>query len=318
MSQHHSVVIVGAGAAGLTAAIYLARARIDTLVVDEGTAGGQMVLSHQIANYPGVPDVTGAELSRNMLRQARSFGAEVLTQTKIHRFDLTATPKVFEIEDEGTITADVVILATGGVPRQLGIPAEQRLKARGISYCATCDGDFFRGQKVVAIGGGNSALEESIALARHAEKVTIVHEFDDFQAQPYLVEQARRTPNIEFVMNQRVTDFLGEAQLEAVVSVDQATGKRIEIPADGCFVFIGYVPQTELLKGTLELSDRGEIITDESLATSVPAVFAAGDCRRKRYRQITTSVADGTIAALGAIEYLDQRSASSPPTALAS
>ncbi len=318
MATHHSVVVVGAGAAGLTAAIYLARARIDTLVVDEGTAGGQMVLSHQIANYPGVQDSSGAELSRNMLRQAQSFGAQVLTQTKIERFDLTANPKVFEIEDEGAVTADIVILATGGVPRQLGIPGEQRLKAKGISYCATCDGDFFRGQEVVAIGGGNSALEESIALARHAKKVTIVHEFDDFQAQSYIVEQARRESNIEFVMNQRVTEFVGEDQLQAVVSVDKSTEERVETPADGCFVFIGYVPRTDHLKGIIELSDRGEIITDESLATNLPGVFAAGDCRRKRYRQITTSVADGTIAALGAIEHLERARARARTTALAS
>lgn len=317
MTTHHSVVVIGAGAAGLTAAIYLARARIDTLVVDEGTAGGQMVLSHQIANYPGVPESTGAELSRSMVRQARNFGAKILTQTKIERFDLTANPKVFEIEDEGTVTADVVILATGGVPRQLGIPGEQRLKSKGISYCATCDGDFFRGQRVVTIGGGNSALEESIALARHARKVTIVHEFDHFQAQSYIVEQARRESNIEFLLNQRVTSFLGEDQLQTVVSVDKATQQRIETPADGCFIFVGYVPRTDHLTGILELSDRGEIVTDESLATSLPGVFAAGDCRTKRYRQITTSVADGTIAALGAIEHLE-RSRAQRRTALAS
>jgi thioredoxin reductase (NADPH) len=302
----------------MTAAIYLARARVDTLVVDEGTAGGQMVFSHQIANYPGAPETTGAELSRNMLRQARSFGAEVLTQTRIERLDLTSTPKVLELEDEGTVTADVVILATGGIPRQLGIEAEQRLKSRGISYCATCDGDFFRGQNVVAIGGGNSAVEEAIALARHAKKVTIVHEFDSFQAQPYLVDEARHTANIEFLMNQRVTDFLGEEQLEAVVSVDRATGQRNETRADGCFIFIGYVPRTQELAGIIELTERGEIITDESLATNVPGVYAAGDCRRKRYRQITTSVADGTIAALSVIEHLDHHKPQPVAEALAS
>ena len=291
----------------MTAAIYLARARIDTLVVDEGTAGGQMVLSHQIANYPGLPDTTGAQLSRNMLRQARAFGAEVLTQTRIKRLDLTATPKVVELEEEEAVTADVVILAMGGTPRRLGIAAEERLKARGISYCATCDADFFAGQNVVAIGGGNSAVEEAIALARVAKQVTIVHEFEVFQAQPYLVEEARRAPNIELLMNQRVTDFLGEEQLEAVVSIDQATGQRNVTRAAGCFIFIGYVPRTQDLVGIVALSDRGEIITDESMATSLPGVYAAGDCRRKRYRQITTSVSDGTIAALSAIEYLEHQ-----------
>jgi len=304
MTKHYQVVVLGAGPAGLTAGIYLGRARISTLIVDQGMAGGQMVLSHKVANYPGVPDTTGAQLSRSMLRQARSFGAEVVTQSRVELIDLTSTPKVLELEDEGRITADAVILAIGGVPRELGIPSEQRLKGRGISYCATCDGDFFTGREIVAIGGGNSAVEEALSLATYASKVTIIHEFDHFQAQPYLVEEARQNPKIEFLMNQRIIDFLGDEELAAVVSVDQATGQRHEVPAAGCFVFIGYVPKTEPLRGVVSLSERGEILTDEDLATDVPGVFAAGDCRRKRYRQITTSVSDGTIAALAAIEYL--------------
>ena len=304
MEQHHQVVILGAGPAGLTAGIYLGRARISTLIVDQGTAGGQMVLSHKVANYPGVAETSGALLSRTMLRQARAFGAEVVTQSKVELVDLTSTPKVLELEDEGRITADAVILAVGGVPRQLGIPSEQRLKGRGISYCATCDGDFFAGREVVAIGGGNSAVEEAISLATYASKVTIIHEFDQFQAQPYLVEEARQNPKLQFLVNQRVVDFLGDEELSAVVSIDQATGQRHEVPAAGCFVFIGYVPRTEPLRGVVSLSDQNEILTDENLATEVPGVFAAGDCRRKRYRQITTSVSDGTIAALAAIEYL--------------
>jgi len=318
MANHYDVVVIGAGAAGLTAAIYLARARVSTLVVDEGIPGGQMVLSHQVANYPGVPEASGAELSRTMLRQARSFGAEVVTQSRVESMDLTTNPKVIAIEDEGTVTADAVILATGGVPRHLGIPSEQEFAGRGISYCATCDGDFFSGREIVAIGGGNSAVEEAVALAQYASKVTIVHEFEEFQAQPYLVEEARKNPKIEFLMNQRVLEFQGGDELSSVITEDKTSGEREEIPAAGCFVFIGYVPKTDDLRGVLELSDRAEIVTDESMATSVPGVYAAGDCRQKRFRQITTSVADGTIAALSAIEYLrEHRTAGVPSSATA-
>jgi thioredoxin reductase (NADPH) len=307
MSRHKDVVIIGAGAAGLTAGLYLARARLDTLIVDAGTAGGQMILTHQVANYPGVPGITGAALARAMLGQARDHGCEVITQSEILEMDLTATPKRLVIEDEGEITASAVILATGGAPRQLGIPGEERFRGTGVSYCATCDGDFFAGQEIVAIGGGNSALEEAVSLTRWAEKVTVIHEFEHFQAQPWIVAEARQNPKIHFLMNQEVLEFAGDATLAAVRSRDKATGVVSRVPATGAFVFIGYVPRTESVRDVVACNDRGEILAGEDLATSVPGVFAAGDSRAKRYRQITTATADGTIAALSAIEFLAAR-----------
>jgi thioredoxin reductase (NADPH) len=304
MSQHHQVIIIGAGPAGLTAAIYLARARVDTLVVDSGTPGGQMLLTYDIANYPGIEMASGREIAGTMLAQAKSFGARVVSHAEIEGLDLAATPKRIEVEDEGTITADAVILATGGVPRKLGLESEERFQGLGISYCATCDGDFFTGKEIAVIGGGNSAIEEAIALTRYATKVTVIHEFDHFQAQPWILEEAQQNPRIHFLTEQTVEGFEGEEHLERVISTHKRTGERTETPAEGTFVFIGYTPQTELVADQLALSERGEIVTDENLATSLPGVFAAGDSRVKRYRQITTSVGDGTIAALAAIEHL--------------
>ncbi len=306
MALHFDVVVVGAGAAGLTAGIYLGRAKVRTLIVDQSVPGGQMVLTHAVANYPGVESISGAELAFHMKQQARSFGCEIRSQTDVRFLDLAGSPKrlLLEEEEEEEITADAVILATGGRPRTLGLPGEERLRGQGISYCATCDGEFFTGMEIVAIGGGNSALEEAVSLAKHASRVTIVHEFDEFQAQPWAVRAAHADPRVHFAMAKEVLEFEGEETLQAVVVRDKHSGEVERIPARGAFVFIGYEPATEALRGVLELSARGEILADEQMATSVDRVFAAGDNRAKRYRQITTAVADGTVAALAAIQAL--------------
>jgi thioredoxin reductase (NADPH) len=304
MTKSYDVIILGGGPAGLTAGIYLGRARLRTLIVDNGSLGGQMIMSYAVANYPGVLEASGRDIAMTMRDQAKRFGCDIISNAEITSVELSGAKKTVVVDDEGTFSAPAVILATGGIPRTLGIPSEETFKGRGISYCATCDGDFFTGKDVVAIGGGNTAIEEAVALTRYASSVTVVHEFDHFQAHPWAVEEARANPKIRFVMEQDIKEFVGGESLEKVVEAHKRTGEVTEIPASGCFVFIGYVPNTQAFSGQVARNDRGEIPADEGMKTNVPGVFVAGDSREKRYRQITTAVADGTIAALSAIEYV--------------
>jgi thioredoxin reductase (NADPH) len=304
MTKSYDVIILGGGPAGLTAGIYLGRARLRTLIVDNGSLGGQMIMSYAVANYPGVLEASGRDIAMTMRDQAKRFGCDIISNAEITSVELSGAKKTVVVDDEGTFSAPAVILATGGIPRTLGIPSEETFNGRGISYCATCDGDFFTGKDVVAIGGGNTAIEEAVALTRYASSVTVVHEFDHFQAHPWAVEEARANPKIRFVMEQDIKEFVGGESLEKVVVAHKRTGEVTEIPASGCFVFIGYVPNTQAFSGQVARNDRGEIPADEGMKTNVPGVFVAGDSREKRYRQITTAVADGTIAALSAIEYV--------------
>jgi thioredoxin reductase (NADPH) len=304
MSTDYDVLIFGAGPAGLTAGIYAARARRRVMILDTGTVGGQTVLTHAVANYPGVAEISGRELSRTMLEQAREFGCEVRPFARITDVDLVARHKSVTLRNGETITAPTAILATGGVPRKLGIDGEDRFVGQGISYCATCDGDFFTDRPIAVIGGGNSALEEAVSLSRYASRVTVIHEFDHFQAEPWIVAEARDNDTIEFLMNQRVLGFTGETGLSAVRSVGKEDSVSRETAVDGCFVFIGYVPNSAMFTGQVGVNDRGEIVTDDAARTDRPGVFAAGDVRNTRVRQITTAVADGAIAALSAMEYL--------------
>jgi thioredoxin reductase (NADPH) len=318
MSQHYDVIVLGGGPAGLTAGIYLGRARVKTLIIDSGSLGGQMIMTYAVANYPGVLEASGRDIAMTMKAQAKQFGCDLLSNVEVRRVDLSGSDKVVEIEDEGTFTASAVIIATGGVPRTLGLKSEETFKGRGISYCATCDGDFFTGKHVVAIGGGNSAIEEAVALAKYAASVTVVHEFDHFQAHPFAVEEARKNAKLRFLMEQDIREFVGGENLESVVVSHKRTGEVTEIPASGAFIFIGYVPNTAMFRGQIALNDRGEILADEEMRTNVAGVFAAGDSRLKRHRQITTAVADGTIAALSATEYLRSQARTPQPLAVAS
>lgn len=305
MQNHYDVIVIGGGAAGLTAGIYLSRAKVNTLILNEGAVGGQMVLTHEIANYPGIESISGYELARNMKSQAQKFGCTIKSNLKITELDLNSETKKVTVNNKDVYTAHAVIIATGGKSRTIGAPGEDEFKGKGISYCATCDGDFFQDKEIIVVGGGNSALEEAVSLTKYASKVTIVHQFDHFQAFEHYVEEARRNPKISFIMESKIIEFTGDEKLTGVKIQHQQTKEITGMNIDGVFIFIGYVPNTEKLEGVVELNDWKEIIVDKNLATSIPGVFAAGDSIAKRYRQVTTAVADGTIAALSAADFVN-------------
>ncbi|PKP34087.1 MAG: pyridine nucleotide-disulfide oxidoreductase [Bacteroidetes bacterium HGW-Bacteroidetes-17] len=304
MDTTYDVIILGAGAAGLSAGIYTSRARLNTLILNEGAVGGQMVLTHEIANYPGVEITNGYALANIMKKQAKDFGCKIKSNIKISNYDFSGDLKTINLNDGRSFQAKSVILTPGGRPRNLNIPGEDQFKGTGISYCATCDGDFFTDKEIVVVGGGNSALEEAVSLTRYATKVTIVHQFDQFQAFKHAIIEAQENPKINFIMESELKVFSGNGKLSAVQIEHLPTGKVAEMKTDGAFIFIGYLPNTEDLHGVVDLNNRGEIVVDTDMKTNVPGVFAAGDCIVKKYRQVTTAVADGTIAALSVADYL--------------
>ncbi|MFA6597994.1 MAG: thioredoxin-disulfide reductase [Ignavibacteriaceae bacterium] len=306
MENHFDVIIIGAGAAGLTAGIYLSRAKVKTLILNEGAVGGQMVLTHEIANYPGIESISGFQLARNMKLQAQKFGCVIKSGGKITSLNLdNDIEKSVTVNGKETYTANAVILATGGKPRPLGVSGEEKFKGKGISYCATCDGDFFQDKEIIVVGGGNSALEEAVSLTKYAKKVTVLHQFDHFQAFQHYVEEAEQNPKIEFIMESKIVEFIGDEDLKKVVYENQQTKVLSEMNVDGVFIFIGYIPNTEWLQEKITLNANGEIIVDKNMQTNIQGVYAAGDSIAKRYRQVTTAVSDGTIAALSASEYLN-------------
>lgn len=305
-NNHYDAIVIGAGPAGMTAGIYLSRARLRTLIVSEGAIGGQMVLTHEIANYPGVENISGYQLAGMMRKQAKSFGCDIRSNIRITRLELKDEVKQLTLEDESHYSADSVIIATGGRSRTLGVPGEDEFKGKGISYCATCDGDFFTDKEIIVLGGGNSALEEAVSLTKYATKVHVVHQFDHFQAFEHAIEEAKHHPKIDFRMESSISAFYGKDRLESVDILNLKTRETQRVNIDGVFIFIGYVPNTEFLKGKVELNQWGEIITHPDLSTSVKGVYAAGDCISKRYRQVTTAVGDGTVAALSASNFLNE------------
>jgi thioredoxin reductase (NADPH) len=305
MAERYDVAVIGAGPAGLSAAIYAARARLRTIVLDESIPGGQVKNTHKVSNYPGFPeDVKGADLAAAFAAQAARFGADVRRAVEITDHDLAATPKRLVLDDEETIEARAVIVATGAKPRPLGVPGEDLFRGRGISYCATCDGAYFEDKDIHVVGGGNSAIEESLFLTQFARSVTIVHQFMEFQAEPTSVEEALSNPKIRVMLGHEPRGFHGETAIDRLEVEELATKERKLLRTDGVFVFIGMVPRTDLLARYVPLAQGGYVETTDAMETKVPGVYAAGDIRVKRFRQITTAVADGTIAALAAQKFL--------------
>ncbi|MEA3316711.1 MAG: thioredoxin-disulfide reductase [Bacteroidota bacterium] len=305
MNEIFDVIILGGGPAGLSAGIYTSRAKLKTLILNEGTTGGQVILTHEIANYPGVETVPGFQLVNIMKKQAKSFGCKIKANLNITKVDLESDIKEVEINNKTSYKAKSIIITSGGRPRNLGITGEEEYKGKGVSYCATCDGDFYTDREIVVIGGGNSALEEADSLTKYASKVTIIHQFNHFQATKTYIDKAKANEKISFIMESEPREIIGNKSVTKVKYENVKTGKFSEIETDGVFIFVGYVPGTEKFKNIIKLSERNEIITDAEMKTNINGVFAAGDCIKKRFKQVSTAVGDGTVAALSAIEYIN-------------
>ncbi|ABB14266.1 thioredoxin-disulfide reductase [Carboxydothermus hydrogenoformans] len=300
----YDVIVLGGGPAGLSAALYTARAKLRTIVVDESVPGGQAATTYHIANYPGTPGtIRGKELTQNMLNQALAFGAEVDDLKEVLKVELTGEVKRVITEDK-IYEAPAIILATGAEPRKLPAEGEDLFRGRGVHYCATCDGAMYQGMKVVVVGGGNSAVEEAVFLTRFATEVTIIHQFDHFQASKVAQEEAFANPKIKVIWDSEVRKVVGDKHVTGVVIENLKTKELSTVPTDGVFVYIGTQPKTNLFAGQVEMNEWGYIITDEEMRTNIPGVFAAGDLRQKSVRQAVTAAADGVIAAVNVERYL--------------
>lgn len=306
MSDVENVVIVGSGPAGYTAAIYAARAELNPVLLEGAvTAGGALMNTTEVENFPGFPEgVMGPELMTQMRTQAEKFGARIVTQDAVE-LQVDGDIKTV-VDDAGTVyRAKSVILAMGSGYRELGVPNEKRLSGHGVSWCATCDGFFFRNQHIAVVGGGDSAMEEATFLTRFAEKVTIIHRRDAFRASPIMAERALQNPKIEVLWNSTVTDVLGQDKVTGVEVRDTVTGASSTLDVTGVFVAIGHDPRSELIKGQIELDGEGYVVVDgRSTRTNVSGVFAAGDLVDHTYRQAITAAGSGCAAALDAQHYL--------------
>ena len=299
----YDMLIIGGGPGGYTAALYAARAGLDTLVIEKLSAGGQMALTHQIDNYPGfVEGIGGWELADQMQRQAERFGAKT-QNAEVRSVDLKDNPKKVETS-EGTFYGKTIVLATGANPRELGVSNEKELVGRGVAYCAACDGMFYKGKTVVVVGGGNTAAADALLLSRVAEKVIIVHRRDTLRATKIYHEPLMRAENVEFRWNSVVMELLHEDKLIGVRLKDVQTGEETVLAADGVFVSVGRKPATELVADQVELDKGGYIVAGENTATNIPGVYAVGDVRTKLLRQVVTAVADGAMAVHMAEEFL--------------
>jgi thioredoxin reductase (NADPH) len=302
----YDVIIIGSGPAGLSAALYTSRAHLDTLVLTGTTLGGQVSTTSDVDNYPGFPEgITGPELVQNMQTQAERFGAVMQLDT-ITAADLSQRPfRLSGYNDE--YRARALVITTGAAPRKLQVPGEEEFTGRGVSYCATCDGWFFRDKDVIVVGGGDSAMEESLFLTKFARKVTVVHRRDQLRAGPALQKRAFDNDKIGFIWNAVVTEVVGEDGVKAVRLKDTQTGKEWEHAADGVFVFIGHIPNTDLFKGQLEIGEGGYLVTDAFLSTGIPGVWAAGEVTDSVFRQVVTSAGMGAAAAIQAQRWLDEQ-----------
>lgn len=300
----YDVAVIGAGPAGLTAALYAARARLSTVVVEKMFPGGQAALTDIIENYPGFTEgISGIQLADAIKRQAERFGAE-FTNGDVERIE--KNDDLFTVFLKGeSIKAKTVILAAGAQPRKLGVKGEKEFTGRGISYCATCDGAFYKDKPIAVVGGGDTAIQEALYLTRFASEIYVIHRRDQLRATKVLQERAFKNEKIKFVWDSVVKEIKGEGTVDEVVVENVKTGKLDSLRVDGIFIAIGHIPNTDFVKDLVQLNEQGYVITDAYMATNVPGIFAAGDMRQKDLRQVVTAVSDGAIAAVEAGKYLE-------------
>ena len=304
-ARTYDVIIIGGGPAGMTAGLYASRARLRTLLIENGLFGGQMTTTELIENYPGFPQgVSGEELSRLMEEQAKRFGMEA-NSDEVTEVSLESDLKRVKTY-EGEFFCRALIICTGTEYRKLGVPGEEKFKGRGISYCATCDGAFFRDSRIIVVGGGDSALTEALFLTKFVSELTIIHRRDALRATKIYQERVLSNPKIKFLWNSVVQEIKGDSVVRAVVVKNVKTGEVKEVETEGAFLFIGLTPRTHFLKELVQMDESGYIVTNENCEASIKGIFAAGDCRKKLLRQISTSVGDGATAAFAAEKYLEE------------
>jgi len=306
-AKHVKVLVLGSGPTGYAAALYAARAELQPVVLTGMQLGGQAALTYTIENYPGFPDgVGGAQLGELFQKQAEHFGA-VTEFASAHSVDLSQRP--FKVKsDDADYLADTLIVGTGASPTHLDIPGEVELTGRGVSYCATCDGWFFKDKKVVVVGGGDSAIEEGLFITRYASSVTIIHRREEFRASPILQHRAKEHPKVNFILNTIVTEVVGTDKMKALKLRNVKTGAETIYEADGLFIFIGHIPNTQMFKDKLDMSDLGYIKVNDKMETNVPGVFAAGEAADPHFRQVVTSAGMGAAAAIQATRFLEAES----------
>jgi thioredoxin reductase (NADPH) len=299
----YDLIIIGSGPAGMSAAIYATRAKLDFIIIEQNfMGGGQVVNTYEIDNYPGLPGISGPDLSMKMQEHAQNLGAEFVTET-VTELDLGGEVKKVTT-DMGTYEARTVILAMGAEHRKLGVPGEDTYAGMGVSYCATCDGAFYRNKDTAVVGGGDVAVEDAIFLARLCNKVYVVHRRDELRAAKVLQDRLLAMPNVEMVWDSTLKSIDGDGQVRSIVTVDKKDGSERTIPVDGVFIAVGIQPISGLVSGKLDLDQGGYVIADETGATSLPGVFVAGDLRKKQLRQIITACADGANAVTSVQDYL--------------
>ena len=308
--KHEKVIIIGSGPAGLTAALYTARANLDPVVIAGPQLGGQIAITHEVENYPGFWSAenapTGPELVEIMQKQAEHFGARI-EYDEVAAVDFrNGSPFTVKTHSE-TYSADVVIVTAGASPRKLHIPGEDAFVGRGVSYCATCDGFFFRGKDVIVVGGGDSAMEESLFLTKFANEVKVIHRRDELRAGATLATRALKHEKISFVWDTVVKEVVGNGVVQSVTLENVKTNQQSELKTDGVFIFIGHYPNSKFLEGELAMDEEGYVLTDEKMRTNVAGVFAAGEIQDPHWRQIATSVGQGCAAAMSAEKWLSEQ-----------